>query len=45
MALHKHLTRLERLAGDKYSSLIWISVNYGCNEFYDTGPGDYKLFE
>ncbi len=35
---HKHLTRLERLASDKHSSLLQKSVNYGCNKFYDTGP-------
>jgi hypothetical protein len=35
---HKHKTRLERLARNKYSSLSRKSVNYGRNKFYDTGP-------
>ncbi len=35
----KHLTRLEKLAMDKHSSLLQKSVNYGGNKFYSTGPG------
>ncbi len=35
---HKHLTRLERLARDKHSSLLRKSANYGCKKFYSTGP-------
>jgi hypothetical protein len=34
---NKHYTRLERLAGDKHSSLLRKSVNYGRNKCYDTG--------
>jgi len=42
-----HYTRLENLARDKHSSLLRISVNYGCNKFYSTGPSwghCYKTF-
>ena len=37
---HKHQARLKRLTRDKHSSLLWKSVNYSCNKFYDTGPGN-----
>ncbi len=36
---NKHYTRLERLAGDKHSSLLRESVNYDRKKFYGTGPG------
>ncbi len=29
------------LARDKPSSLLWKSVNYDRNQFYDTGPRDH----
>jgi hypothetical protein len=35
---HKHWTRLERLARDKYSSSLRKSVNYSCKTFFCTGP-------
>ncbi len=31
----KHKTGLERLAGDKYSSLLRKFVNYVCKKFYN----------
>jgi hypothetical protein len=40
---HKHLTWLERLAKDKRSSLLQKIVNYGCKNFYSTGPSREKL--
>jgi hypothetical protein len=30
---HKHLTRLERPAKDKHSSLLQTVINYGCKSF------------
>jgi hypothetical protein len=30
---HKHLTRLERLAKDRHTDLLWKSVNYGRKMF------------
>jgi hypothetical protein len=42
---HSHLTRLERLARDKHSSLLRKSVNYGRKKFYSTGPGRFKASE
>jgi hypothetical protein len=42
----KHLTRLERLTKDKYSSLSRKYVNYGLKKFcmMDPGPNVIKLF-
>jgi hypothetical protein len=37
--IHKHYSKMERLAREKPSSLLWKSVNYGRNRFYDTGLG------
>ncbi len=34
----KHLTRLERLAKDKHSSLLQAFVNYDRKKFYNIGP-------
>jgi hypothetical protein len=34
---------VERLARDKYSSLILKSVNYVCKKFFSTGPKVIKL--
>jgi hypothetical protein len=36
--IHKHWTRLERLASDKCSSLLQKVVNYGRKKFYNIGP-------
>jgi hypothetical protein len=36
--VHKHLTRLERLAKDKHLSLLGIVVNYRRKKFYNIGP-------
>ncbi len=42
---HKHLTRLEKLARDKHSSLIRKFVNYGWKKFHnDPGAKYYKSF-
>jgi hypothetical protein len=35
---HKHYTILERLAGDKHSSLFQKFVAYDCKKFYNIGP-------
>jgi hypothetical protein len=35
---HKKLTRLERLARDKHSSVLQKFVTYGCKKFYNIGP-------
>jgi hypothetical protein len=35
----KHWTRLEKLARDKHSSFLRISVNYCHNKFYSAAPG------
>jgi hypothetical protein len=35
---HKHLTRLEKLARDKHSSLLQKSVKYSSYKFFSTGP-------
>ena len=35
---HKHWARLERLASDKCSSLLWIFVKYGRKKFFNFGP-------
>jgi hypothetical protein len=37
--LHKQLTRLERLARGKHSSLFQKFVTYSRKKFYDIGPG------
>ncbi len=39
---HKHLTRLERLARDKPSSLLRIFINYGRKKFYKIGSRSKK---
>ena len=36
--IHKHLTRLEKLARDKRSSLLRTFVNYGHKKLYNVGP-------
>ncbi len=36
--IHKHQTRLERLARDKYISLVRAFVNYGRKSFITLGP-------
>jgi hypothetical protein len=38
---HKYLTRLEKLARDKHSSLLQKSVNYDHKKFYNIGPWKY----
>ncbi len=43
--VQKHLTRLERLARGKHSSLLRKSVNYGRNKFYSTGPKAGERFD
>ncbi len=35
---HKQYTRLERLVGEKHSSLLQKFVSYGRKKFYNTGP-------
>ncbi len=35
---HKHQPMLERLAGDKHSSLLRKSINYGRKTFHSTSP-------
>jgi hypothetical protein len=35
---HKHLTWLQKLAGDKYSSVRPKFVHYGQKKFYNIGP-------
>ncbi len=35
----KHSSRLERLAQDKRSSLLWKDVTYGRKKCYDISPG------
>ncbi len=44
--IHKHQTRLERLAKDKHFSLLRKSVNYSRKKFYSTSTWDlyYKTF-
>jgi hypothetical protein len=41
---HKYLTKLERPAGDKHSSLLQMFVNYGCKSFITLGTGRHRLF-
>jgi hypothetical protein len=36
---HKHLTRLERLAKDKHSSLLTAFINFEGKMFYKICPG------
>jgi len=33
--IHRHYTRLERLARDKHSSLLWTLINDCCKKFYN----------
>ncbi len=36
--VYKHLTKLESLDRDKYSSLLWKIANYGVKSFIKLGP-------
>ncbi len=39
---HKHYTRLEKLARDKHSSLLWKSINYSCKRITVQARGERK---
>jgi hypothetical protein len=43
--IHKHWTMLERLDRDKRYRLLWKSVNYDRNKFYDTGPWSMSVYQ
>jgi hypothetical protein len=38
---NKHEIRLERLARDKYSTLLRTFKNYSCKLFYNIGPSTF----
>ncbi len=40
---HKHQTRLEKLARDKYTTLLQTFINYGQKSFITFGPGSQLM--